>query len=313
MPGRLLPYFCFSLMMSMAITATARAAEPVARPLAERLLLAAGTAAVFDSPEVQAALASPQPYLADGAEACIEALLARSGFRQWQPPRVWFLQAQTPDQESGARWVNMASRLEPTARSRGLLPSLLAPLPSANEALAFLVPGQPHPGLPGLLSAYEADVLVLLKGDEWTLWGLPVVQSGRLPPGRTDLLPDVIAEVVAAAQQWPMAQGWNVVRVHGVAGLADFAGVQSALQALPGARQARLLRVSPDRLVFSVPPSAAGGMQAALMNEPRLPAQRMVMPGLPPRVAEAQWLAGTVMSRLWLAENPAPALPDASR
>lgn len=313
MPGRLLLYFCLFLMMSMA--AAARAAEPVARPLAERLLLAAGTAAVFDSPEVQAALASPQPYLADGAEARIEALLARSGFRPWQPPRVWFLQAQAPDQagEGGARWVNLASRLEPAARHRGLLSSPLAPLPAANEALAFLVPGQPHPGLPGLLSAYEADVLVLLKGDEWTLWGLPVVQSGRLPSGRTDLLPDVIAEVVAASQQWPMARGRSVVQVYGVSGLADFAGTQAALQALPGARQTQLLRAMPDRLVFALPASAITGIQAALMNEPHLPVQAVVMPGLPSRVAEARVLAGAVMSRLWLAESPAPALPDASR
>ncbi len=308
MLGRFL--LCFSLLLgSFFPVLAARAAEPESRQLlAETLLRAAGTAAVFDSPAVQAALTSPQPFLGEAGAARLWGLLADAGLRPWQPPRVWLLQAQKHDAE--LRWENLEPRMAAMAHVRGYALSPSLPLASAEEAIRYLVPGQPHPGLPGLLAAYEADVLVLLQGEQWTVWGLDQVLEGRLPTGRSDLLPDVLAEVLSSAQQWQEAGGRPLVRVTGVNGLKDFAGVQAALQALPGARQVQLVHVRPGQLLFTLASPVGEPLRTALDNDVRLPAVLTPLAGLPARIGEARRVAAKSYSRVWQPDLvPASAIP----
>lgn len=280
-----------------------QAADPAGRELALELLARTGTAAVFGSAAVQVAVADPRPFLGDAGKLRRQRLLEESGFREWQPPRVWVLQAR----REGAveHWVSMAP--PPAARARGLRFVSSPPLPAAEQAIAFLAPGQPSAALASLLGAYEADALVLLRGNHWSLWIGNRALQGVLPAG-TDLLPEVLAETLASLQQWPEAAGRAVVKVERVGGVVDMAGVLGALQALPGVRQPQLMRASHDSLWFAVAAPAAGALLALLDGEPRLPAAApaAVMPGLPTATVEAWRLASPLLQRQWRPEAAQP-------
>ncbi|HEX6592529.1 MAG TPA: hypothetical protein VF050_11065 [Moraxellaceae bacterium] len=301
-------FFCLCLTAALP----AAAAEiPPRQLLADNLLILGGTAAVFDSPAVQAALADPQPFLGEAGLPRFERLFAESGLRRWQPPRLWVLQWQGAAGQE--RWTNLLPALEREAERRGYRLVGAEPLPSAVESFGFLQPGRNHPGLRGLLAAYEADALVLIRGGSWTLWQPSGSRQGVLPEG-VALQADLLAEVAAAEQQWPEARDRAVIQVDGVSGLADFAGIQAALQALPGARQVQLLRAEPGRLWFALAAPAGDALQAALGAEPRLPAVKAVT-GLPPRLLQARRLGCPLLSRHWQADAlpnpPAPSVQSA--
>lgn len=293
----------FLLCLCLFAAVPVPAAEiPPRQLLADNLLILGGTAAVFDSHAVQAALADPQPFLGEAGLPRFERLFAESGLRRWQPPRLWVLQLQgTAGQE---RWTNLLPGLEKEAERRGYRLVGAEPLPSAVESFGFLQAGKNHPGLRGLLTAYEADALVLVRGSNWTFWSPEGSRQGVLPEGAA-LQADLLAEVAAAGQQWPEARDRAVIKVEGVAGLADFAGIQAALQALPGVRQLQLIRAEPNRLWFALAAPAGDALQTALEAEPRLPAVKAVT-GLPPRLLQARRLGCPLLSRRWQAD----ALPN---
>lgn len=297
---------CFLSLCGVCFAVSLQAAEPApSRQLADDLLASVGTAAVFESPAVQRALADPAPFLGQAGAPRFDRLLADAGFRRWLPPRVWVLQAR--HEGDSEHWENIAPVLEEAAHSRGFMLAPATPLPSASEAIAFLSPGKPHPGLRGLLAAYDADVLVLLQGRNWTVWHPDWERQGSLPATGLDLLPDLVAEVVASAQQWPEARGRAVLQVQGVAGLADFAMLQTALQAL---QQVDLMRTDKSQVWFAFAAPASEALPAALEAEPRLVAASVSLAGLPRRVAEARRLASPLLIRRWAPEKatklPAP-------
>lgn len=310
----------FLLLMSL-LAGFAHADEAASRQLMAELLALTGTAAVFDSPRVQAAVADPMPFLGNAVTARRDRLLDEAGFRRWQPPRVWLLQART---EAGVEhWDSLAPVLGKAAQGRGYSLVDAAPLLNAEEAIAFLAPasgnvpasslapGKEHPGLAGLLAAYSADVLVVLRGKQWVLWHPDYRRQGLLPGAGLDLLPDVLAETVAAEQQWPEARGRAVVQVNGASRLADFAGVQAALQALPGAQQVQLIRVGPGQLWFALSAPQGQALALALDGELRLPSARQKPVALPSLVREAYRLACPLFMRLWRPDAAVTKLPGA--
>ncbi|MGH8493974.1 MAG: hypothetical protein ACRERR_12865 [Moraxellaceae bacterium] len=297
---RLCVFLICSLFSGLLLPLLAHAEATPGRQLAEALLAAGGTAAVFEAPVVQAALRDPQPFLGGTGAARFDRLLADAGLRRWQPPRVWLLQEQ--GEGTKRHWENAAALIQANAALRAYPVVLAVPLPSAAEAIGFLTPGKVHPGLRGLLAAYEADMLVLLRGQQWTVWHVGGARQGVLPGTGTELLADVIAELAASEQQWPEARGRELLQVNGVASLADFAAVQSALQALPGVQQLQLVRAEKDRIWFAWSAPSAVEMAQLLMQEPRLLAAPVTFAGLPGRVSEACHLACQQLLRRWQPE-----------
>lgn len=310
----------FFLFLMMGLAGVVHADETASRQLMTELLRLTGTAAVFDSPRVQAAVADPQPFLGNAVTARRERLLIEAGFRPWQPPRLWVLQLRTD--EGGEHWDNLALELGDAVQARGYVLVDAKPLPSAEEAITHLapvnaaagnvVPSRAHPGLPGLLAAYGADALVMLRGRQWVLWHPEYRRHGVLPGTGLGLFADILAESVAAAQQWPEARERAVVQVSGIRGLADFAGAQSALQALPGAQQVQLIRAGQGQLWFALAAPSGQALRLALDGELRLaPARQKTLP-LPSLVKEACWLVSPLHMRVWEPEAAATKLPGAA-
>lgn len=296
-----------SLVSLITLAMPTLAEESARQQLAQGLLLATGTASVFAAPVVQAALNDPQPFLGAGGAARFDRLVIDAGLRRWQPPRVWLLEEITEGEVR--RWQSAAGLINAHAAARGYVAVPTNPLPSAGEAISYLTPDKEHPGLRGLLAAYEADMLVLLRGRNWTAWQADAVRQGVLPGAGSELLADVIAEVAAAAQQWPEAEGRPLVQVGGVASLADFAGAQGALRALPGVQQLQLVRAEKGRAWFVFTAPSALQMEVVMDADPRLVASQMQAAGLPRRVLEACRLACMQQVRQW---QPALANPPAA-
>lgn len=280
--------------------------------LAQALLQAGGTASVFEQPVVQAALKDPNPFLGETGAARFDRLLADAGLRRWQPPRVWLLQEK--GEGASRRWENAAVLIQNNALLRAYPVVLAAPLASASEAIGFLSPGKVHPGLRGLLAAYDADMLVLLRGQNWTAWQAGWSRQGVLPGSGSELLADVIAEVAAAEQQWPEANGRPLLQLTGVGKLADFAAAQSGLLAVPGLQQLQATRVDKGRVWFSWSALTSEQLAQALQNDPRYAAVPSSMAGLPRRLSEACRLSCRQMVRNWQPEAAvkSPAVPAAS-
>lgn len=298
-----------SLVSLITLAMPTVAEESANQQLAQGLLLATGTASVFAAPVVQAALKDPQPFLGGEGAARFDRLLLDAGLRRWQPPRVWLLEETTAGELR--RWQSAADLINAHAAARGYVAVPATPLPSAGDAISFLTPGKEHPGLRGLLAAYGADMLVLLRGRNWTAWQAGSVRQGVLPGEGSELLADVIAEVAAAAQQWPEAKGRPLVQVAGVASLADFAGVQGALSALPGVQQLQLVRAEKGHAWFAFTAPSALQMGLLMDADPRLVASPVQAGRLPRRVLEACRLACLQQVRQWQPElaNPPAALP----
>jgi hypothetical protein len=294
-----------------AFSTAAVAADTPSRQLAAELLARTGTAAVFENPQVQAALADPEPFLGPASAQRRSRLLDEAGLRQWVPPRVWVLQSRREGDVE--HWDNIAAAHEAGARLRGYQLLGAVPLRSAEEAVSLLQPGKDHPGLPTLLKAYGADVLVLVRGTEWGLWSSHGLRQGRMPTP-AELFPDVLGETLAAQQQWPEAGERVVIQVSNIARLGDFAQVQAALQALPGARQVQAIRVEKQRVWFALAAPDRAALALALDAEPRLPAVAGLIPqGLSAHAPEARRLACPLLVRHWVPEAakppPEPAAP----
>lgn len=302
-----------SLFLSIALSVPAQAEESAARQLASSLLAATGTAAVFDQAVVQAALKDPAPFLGEAGAPRFERLLSEAGLRRWQPQRIWLLQEiqEGAGAEKKLRWENAGALLQANAGLRVYTVVMAQPLPSALEAMSFLSPGTEHPGLRGLLAAYDADMLVLLRGRNWTAWHAGWSRQGVLPGTGMELLGDVLAEVAAGEQQWPEARGRHLLQVEGVPGLTDFAGVQAALLALPGIQQLQLIRAEKGRVWFTWAAPTAELLAQAMQEEPRLVLTPAVATGLPARINTACRLACQQLTRRWQADaaKPSSALP----
>lgn len=291
-----------------------QAAEP-ADELAATLLADTGTAAVFAAPAVRVALNDPHPFLGEPAQARRQRLLEEAGFRAWIPPRAWVLERRRDG--DAEHWLPAPAALATRAEARGYRFVAAAPAEAAAPLLASLVPGQPAPaGLDALLAEQAADVLVLVRGREWSLWTLTQARRGSL--AQPALLPEVIAETLATLQQWPAAAGRSVLQVEGVGGMVDMAGVRAALQALPGLKP-QLLRARPDRVWFALAMEPAA-VAAALEGEPRLPALTPParIPGQPATTLQVLRQVSPLLLRRWqplappLPAPPAPAVPVAS-
>lgn len=272
--------------------------------LAARLLADTGTVAVLAHPRVRAALGDPQPFLGDVGLPRRQRLLEEAGFRAWVGPRVWVLEA---GREGEAEtWLPPSAALAPRAAARGYRLVGATPLPAAVEAIGFLRPGQPSTGLPALLAAYDADVLVLRRGSDWSLWAAGLALQGTLPAG-SDLLPELVAELLAARQQWPEAEGRSVLQVDGVSDIGGAVGVRGVLAALPALQSPRLIRADADTLWFAmeVPAGEAAGQLEA---EPRLPASGGPSRGLPlpPASVQAGRLVSPLLLRQWKPEAAPP-------
>lgn len=302
MPRRLLA------LLVLLLPLPAPAADTAGRDLAATLLASTGTAAVFAAPAVQAALADPHPFLGEPGRARRERLLEEAGFRAWMPPRAWVLQSRR--EAEAERWEVVAPPLAARAEARGYLWVGGQPPAETEILLSRLVPGQPAPGLEALLALAPADTLVLVRGREWALWSRTQALRGSL--AQPALLPEVVAEALAPASQWPAAGGRTVLQVEGVAGMADLAAVRAALQSLPGAKGMQLLRATADRVWFAVPaePQALAG---ALEAEPRLVPQLppATLPGQPAATLQALRLLSPLMIRRWQ-PAVAPATPEPS-
>lgn len=305
-----LRFFLPCLLLSLLPLPVLAAGESAA--LAQALLQAGGTASAFEQPVVQAALKDPNPFLGEAGAARFDRLLADAGLRRWQPPRVWLLQEK--GEGESRRWENAAALIQSNAVLRAYPVVLAAPLSSASEAIGFLSPGKVHPGLRGLLAAYDADMLVLLRGQNWTAWHAGWSRQGVLPASGSELLADVIAEVAAAEQQWPETNGRSLLQLTGVGKLADFAAAQSGLLAVPGVQQLQATRVEKGRVWFSWTALTAGQLAQALESDPRYAAVPVNMAGLPRRVSEACRLSCRQMVRSWQPEAAvkSPAVPAAS-
>lgn len=289
---------CLSLLLPLPVAATPEG------DLAARLLADTGTVAVLAHPRVRAALADPQPFLGDTGLPRRQRLLEEAGFRAWTGPRVWILEARREGDSEA--WVPLAASQAARAAARGYRLVGASPLPAAVQAIGFLRPGQASAALPALLDAYEADVLVLLRGHEWGLWSAGLALQGEVPPG-ADLLPELVAEVLAARWQWPEADGRAVVQVLGAGDLAAAVGVRGALAAQAALQQPQLIRVASGTLWFAVPAPAAG-IAPLLDAEPRLPAAGVPPRGLPlaPAAVQAGRLASPLLLRQWKPEAAPP-------
>lgn len=294
------------LLLSLALLLPLPATATPAGDLAARLLADTGTVTVLGHPRVRAALADPQPFLGEAGLPRRQRLLEEAGFRAWAGPRVWVLEARR--EEGGETWVPLPPTQAPRAAARGYRLVGATPLPAAVQAIGFLRPGHLSAALPALLAAYDAEVLVLRRGDEWSLWSAGLALAGVLPAG-ADLLPELLAELLAARWQWPEADGRAVVQVLGVADIAAASGVRTALATQGGIQHPQLIRVAPGTLWFAVAAPPAVELAALLEADPRLPAAAALPRGVPlaPAVVQAARLASPWLLREWRPAPPPPA------
>lgn len=299
MPRRLL------VLLALLLPLPAMAADTAGRDLAASLLSVTGTAAVFAAPAVQAALADPHPFAGEPGRARRERLVGEAGFRAWVPPRAWVLEARREGESE--HWGLVAPALAARAEARGYRFVGGTPDAESESLLSRLVPGQPAPGLEALLALAGADALVLVRGREWALWSPSLALRGSL--GQPALLPELVAEALATAQQWPAAGGRSVLQVEGVTGMADLAALRASLQAIPGFKGMQLLRATSGCVWFVVPLDPAA-LAAALEAEPRLAVQAPPgsLPGQPAATLQAVRLLSPLVIRRW---QPAVAPPAA--
>lgn len=257
---------CLLLVLPLSLFA----AEPPVRDLGTELLAETGTAAVLANPRVQAALADPGPFSGATGTPRRQRLLDDAGFRAWRGARLWVLEWRREGNVDA--WRPVGAGWAPRLSARGCELVATPPLPAAVQAIGYLVPGQSTPSLSSLLTAYGADGLVLVRGQEWSFWSGQRALRGTVPVG-SDLMPEVLAESLAADWQWPEAGGRMVVQVEGVSDFAALAGVQSALAAISGIRQPQLVRATRERAWFAVMAADVPALAAALDADPRLPAE----------------------------------------
>jgi hypothetical protein len=164
------------------------------------------------------------------------------------------------------------AELERTATERGL-PISVIPLPVVDGA------GSALRGEQLLQSAqrYGADQVLVGRADsavppgqlQWTLYTRAESPSwaGALSAG-IDHTVDLLAPPPGAAAA---AEAATRVRVEGIAGLADCAGVERVLQSIPGVRRAELAEVDSSSATFEVDvPGGSAAVERELTGSTRL-------------------------------------------
>jgi uncharacterized protein len=164
------------------------------------------------------------------------------------------------------------AELERTATARGL-PISVIPLPVVDGAGSAL-------GAEQLLQSaqrYGADQVLVGRADsavppgqlQWTLYTRAESPSwtGPLNAG-IDHTVDLLAPPPGAAAA---AEAATRVRVEGIAGLADCAGVERVLQSIPGVRRAELAEVDSSSATFEVDvPGGSAALERELTGSARL-------------------------------------------
>ncbi len=263
------------LWLGLAGVAAQAAEAENSEAMGKMLLSMSGTAQVFASPRLQAALQDATSYKLsfgrgfDGRR--LERLLHEAGFNVWRDrPRLWVLLG------TAGSWQNLAQSeaFVEQAGSRGLLLVKADPSASVQEEINRIMAGD-DARLPALLRAQEVEALVLLKpnatGASWQF-----IQPGRRLSGEqagqelASHLPHILGESLAATVQWPEAYGRSLVAVQGVGSLPELMAVQAALSQLPALKGVSLVRVAGRTAYFAVDAQPNAVLRQALAAEPRL-------------------------------------------
>lgn len=294
-------------MGSVAQAAPVTQASPLSVELADVLVMLSGTAAVFDSSRIQAALAQPDPFLASGKHkldpAKIKTLLKSAGYRPWmERPTLWVVQ---PAVDNSLSLLAAVPRFVEAARERALPLSLVQPVGSDYGMVTALAKGQEQALLPGLLASHQATALVVVdvtdNGFHWQLIQPGVHLQGELPVD-ADLpavLPSVLSEALAGRYQWPEAGGRELLRLRGVGTMKDFVAAQAALQQLKGVRGLSLVRLDGDNAYFALEAPTGAALDDALAADTRLTPDSAVNVAVKPALAQARTLGSPLHLRLW--------------
>jgi len=304
-PGLTVLWLCLLALVQPA-AASVGDMDTQSADLGEQLLTLAGTAAIFDSPRLQAALRDPQPYLLPTGKSLDPArvlkLLKDAGFRVWTSrPRLWIVQL-APDGTPTVLSADPHLQAEANERSLPVSPSPMAPGDAATLASLWQKPDEG--ALKALLAQHQADALVMVSanttGFNWQLQR-PGVQRGGQLGAVTDLpslLPHLLCEELAVPVEWPEGTGRSLLHVGGVGSYADFAALQKTLQQLEGVQGLSLVRVEGSSAWFALDAPTGADLAAALGASGRLtpvPAPAW----LKPMVTEGRNAAAVLLSWSW--------------
>ena len=289
--------------------------DAVSTELGEQLLALAGTASVFDSPRLQAALHDPQPLLAPEGKTLdpgrVLGLLKAAGFQVWKHrPRLWIVQQGS---DGALTLLDTDARLQAEAGYRSL-PLSSSPV-AAADAASLADPNIADAALLSLLGAHQAEALVLVSaGNAGYAWQIrrPGWQRSGVLPASADLsllLPHVLSEVLSVPVEWPEAGGRNLIHVSGVGGFVDLSALQKALQALDGVQGLSLVRVDGADVWFAADAPGGSILMGELAATGHLNADNTRQHQLKPLLAQGLSAAGMVSSWSWTgaADKPAAA------
>jgi len=186
--------------------------------------------------------------------AAVERDITATGRSVWRRDRPFVLIALEPQPGSAAADA-VRRELEQTAESRGL-PISVVPVTALDPSGAELA-------TPLSLRAAQrlgADAVLVGQGDagapngqwRWSLYSDAVTQdwSGALNAGvnvATDQLARAEREQTSAG-----GEGIAMIRVDGIATLADYAAAARALESLPGVRRVQVQGVSPGMATWQI-------------------------------------------------------------
>jgi len=186
--------------------------------------------------------------------AAIERDVAAAGRGIWRRDRPFVLVTLAP-QPTGPAADQARRSLEQRAELRGLPISVVPPTaldPTGTEVV--------NPGVLRAAHRLGADAVLVGQGDNaalngqwrWSLYsdGLTQDYSGPLEAGV-----DGAADQLARAEQQQTSaadEGLAVIRIDGIATLADFAGAARALEALPGVQKVQVREVASGSAIYQV-------------------------------------------------------------
>jgi len=308
-------------LLGLALPASAASigeTDAISVDLSEQLLTLAGTAAIFDSPRIQAALHDPVPLLQASGKALDPAgvlkLLKDSGFRVWKArPRLWIVQLAS---DGSVTLLATEPHLQAEASYRSLPLSESPVVATDAAALASLLQRPDDAALTALLGTHQADALVVVSasssGYAWQLLHTGWQRSGQLPPAADmpGLLPHVLSEVLAVPAEWPEGTGRTLVHVGGVSSFSEFTALQKALQQIDGVQGLSLVRVGGSSAWFAVDAPTGSALVAALAGIDHLSVDA-ALPVLKPLVVQGRNVAAVLLSWTWNAapgtDKPSPA------
>lgn len=284
--------------------------SPLSTDLADILVILSGTAAVFDSQRLQAALQDPEPLLGSNHKfdlTRVKGLLKEAGYRPWtERPTLWVVQ---PAVDNSLSLLAAVPRFYAEAKARGLPLSQVRPTSNDVTAVAEMAKGNERSVLPAFLTAHQAEALVVLdtteQGYHWRLLQAGRQLEGDLPVDADvpALLPHVLAEALAASFQWPEASGRPLVHVRNVGNMTQFVAVQTALQQLKGVRGLSLVRVDGSNAYFAVDAPTGAELAAVLDTDARLTPEKGANPAIRPLFLQGRKYGSPVQARVWAADN----------